>query len=185
MPKVTPITILINVFNSIVLLSLIFYFPYVFLNLVFTHETLTPSDVPYYDPLITTARSDRYEYEWYFTALDTMRIIPPCMLLFTLLYFVIYGESYLILYTLVIIVCILVELMNLIKRTVAYVDCSNWQICRNFDPTGDPGKPNTVFLVMFWYNLAFLIIDIIYGLILYAFGDLERLVSFEKPSKRE
>lgn len=181
--------IVIQLFNTLVTLSLLGYFPVVYLNLVYTHDTLPIANVPYYDPALTSAKSDRYQYEWFFYAMDIFRIIPPIMINFQITSTVIHGSSSTLGYILIVgFICIL-DLINLVKRSSDYGLCSTIQFCRNFNPA-NYATPNWVFLVGFWFNLAFLLFDAIYIYMAVYINDIkvqmrkeERLI--EKSEKQQ
>lgn len=152
--------VVLNLYNAIVVISLLIYFPTVFLNLVFTFDDLPVANIPYYSESITTAKSDRYQYEWFFYALDVLRIIPPIFLNFQISSNIVHGKSSMLAYYVVMGVCLIVEFANFLKRSIDWGLCSSTQLCRGYETS--PATANYVFLVAFWYNAAWVLFDMIY-----------------------
>lgn len=167
---------LITAFNAVVLVTLLFFFPLAFMNLVFTTTNLPSSSVPFYDATLASTRSDVYGVEWWFTAIDVLRIIPPTLLCFCMTYtFVKRDGSMGLVYTIVMVVCLLIELGNMLRRGWSWYYCGDWQVCRNTDPLGDPSEANTTFVLIASYNIIFVIFDTIYLIISHAINRPEKL----------
>ena len=144
-------------------LSLLVYFPFVHLNLVFTHDNLAVSDVSYYNPNKAESTTERFHFEWYLFASDALRIALPVLPLFTMANLLIDGPSSMIWYTIIIFILLAVEAVKLFKYSYNLVFCEDFQFCRNFDPSGDSNKPNIVFIVMYAYTFAFTLFCALYA----------------------
>jgi len=168
--------IAICVLNGIVVIGLLFYFPFVFLNFTYTFKYLPVEDIPFYSAGLGTGQSARYHGEWFIDASDVLRIVPPILSLFTM--FVILRKEpvsatelqppSIIFYFFIMVILTIFEFVKMIIRTVDYVYCDDRQFCRNFNPSGDPGSANSVFLTALSFSVIFSVITLVYTILGYA-----------------
>lgn len=164
--------LLITVITVFTVLMYIVYVSIVGLNLVFTHATLPASSIPYYDstggaghPLLT--QLDRYTFEWWLFATDTLRIIPAFYAIWQVLFMLRLETTSTVVYTFIMGFSAFVELLKMSYRAWQYGHCSFYQLCRNFDPNGDPSAPNYIWLIMFWFGVGFMLLYVVYSLLGY------------------
>ncbi len=156
--------------NAIVFASLIIYFTVVFLNATFTHEFLTVSDVPYYDDVTggwRNAFANRYHFEFWIFASDLLRFIIPLAYATVIPQLIVDPDGlWTILPNLFYVILFIIEVLKAIWRGWQWGFCADFQFCRNFDESKCMQKfdcpANFLWLWVFWYNIAFIVILIIY-----------------------
>lgn len=158
---------ILTVFTTFALMT---YYSFIHLNLVFTHDNLETSAIPYYDSSGGTGHPSllqvqRYRFEWWVFASDVLRIIPPVLFMLMLLYNVMNGPTTHLPYTLIVFVLAGLEFLKLAYRSWQYARCGFYQLCRNFDPTGTASQANVIWVVLFYFNLGFFIIFVVYGML--------------------
>jgi hypothetical protein len=152
----------ISIINTLVVLALLVYFPFVFLNLVFTNDYLTVSDVPYYNPDKSESITERYHFHWYLIGSDVLRIALPILPLFTMANLLIDGPSSMIWYTIIFFILVSIEATKFFLYSYYLVFCEDFQFCRNINPDEDSNKPNVTFIVMYAYSIGFALLTILY-----------------------
>lgn len=156
----------ITIFGTFVFLALFAYFPIVWLNLVFTFGDLTSSNIPYYDN--ASSSYDRYNSMWWIIATDILRFVGPGIATYTITLILLQRQGYLAAitwYIIVMVILVILEAFKVVVFTWQFVYCGSYQLCRNFDPSGNPESANYVFLTMWIYDMAFLFIWIIYSVL--------------------
>lgn len=197
---------IITTLNIVVLISLFAYFSAVYLNLVFTFDFLSTSDVSYYDPtlvgLLGSSYSDRYNWEWWVFLSDITRFLVPIMFQFMIITSIMYNDKSVRDIIAVTTILILIgEFLKLIWRAYVWWFCVDFQFCRNFNPNHCKQKwdcvPNFIWMWAFWYGFAFFVILIIYTIIFATFdayaGDFQKELEekgfdsrfLDGPSKEE
>ena len=169
-----------NILNLIVVLSLIVYFPIVYLNYTFTHSNLPDDNVPFYisdDPVDDTEKSSgQFELFWWIYATDALRLLFPLLAVVNIIILRYNGTGFTIFVQFTFIALLLWEFVKFIWSVVFWIpdNCKNHQFCRSLearrDAIGteigeDPGTANFVYSFMTWYNLDFFFIAIIYLII--------------------
>jgi len=162
------------VLNTITLLSLLFYFPIVWLNMVFTFSELSTSNIPYYNTDLECFAfacfffsQTRYHWLWWELATDVFRIFLPVLPLYNML-LIQYFKWKEIFWSYTIPICLLavVEIFKSIKIAVGLSICNEVQSCRNFksaDPTVKSYQPNYVYISTLAFSLGFFLLCVIYG----------------------
>lgn len=153
----------VTVYNAVIFILLIVYFPIVWLNLVFTFDYLSSNDVPYYDN--ASSAYDRYNAMWWIIALDILRFVGPAMASFTLGLMLLEKSGMvatLLWYTIIMIILMVLEIAKAVVFTWQWVYCSDYQLCRNFNPSGNPSSANYVFIIMTVSDYGFFLFFIIY-----------------------
>jgi hypothetical protein len=166
----------VTIYNAIVFILLIAYFPIVWLNLVFTFSYLDSNDVPYYDN--ASSSYDRYNAMWWIIALDIMRVIGPAMASCTLGLLLLDKSGFIsniLWYTVVFIVLLVFEIAKGVIFSWQWVYCSDYQLCRNFNPNGNASTANYVFVTMAISDWVFALLFAIYLGISSAMGKYARL----------
>jgi hypothetical protein len=162
-------------FSYVIGITLFLYFAIAPGFTVFTNEYLTTADVPYYvtnpdwgwfnflaDPFFT----DQFGMEWIWFLTDTWRFIFPVMWVFLMASALLITVDSLALVTGVTYgVLVFIEMIKTIVRIWQFGFCVNFQICRNWNPancTQDSCPPNYAFQWIFWYQIGFLFIALLY-----------------------
>lgn len=165
-------------YNLVVGISLFLYFSIAPSFTVFTNKYLTTADVPYYvtdpdwgffnwlaDPFFT----DQFGMEWIWFLTDTWRFVFPLMWMFLMAAaFLITVDSIVMITGVSYGVLFFIEAIKTIVRIWQFGFCVNFQICRNWNPsecTQDSCPPNYAFQWIFWYQLVFLFIALLYLII--------------------
>lgn len=155
---------LVNIVNFFVVLSFLVYYPVVYMNTVFTNNYLSYTDIPYY---VNQDKINVFDVYWWLFATDLLRIIAPIIMLFSISMLLSFGSGWAIWSEVVLAGLFLVDLVKLIWRASDWAHCSTIDYCRNFDSTvitsSDNINPNYIFLFIWFYNLAFLAILVLYG----------------------
>lgn len=163
-------------FNILIILSSIT--PMVFIsNLTFTFTYLTTSQVPFYDSgLIWGLGSfwfDRFGFEWYIVISDFFYLVIPMFQIFILLNSNVQRLSDWRMFNLVVLgLTTLIKLFTAIWRAYQLWFCFDFNICRCYSPGCCTSRTdchsNFDFQYLLGYNLAYLIILVIYGVIAFA-----------------
>ena len=148
------------------------YYAYVLSNTVFTTSHLTTSDVPYYstDPFLTLGSDwfDRYHFDWYVVISDAFYVVTPIFEVHFLTIIYLFGGYDFRYFNIAFLgITFITKTVTLFIRAYQYVFCSDFQLCRNWDPTACSSgafncPANPVWQYMFWYNFVFVIFMIIY-----------------------
>ena len=152
------------VVTGIFVLGLMVYFPVAWLNTVWTHDTLTKADVPYYKLTLDTSQTERYGFHWGWVATDIARFLFAFLMIGFVWYYSIYSsaEGTIILrvstglYVFSVIIFILVEAFK--TAFIAYhvgFNCSEWQLCRADDGSSPSDQANLIYLVSLALSLSF------------------------------
>lgn len=132
--------------------------------MTFTFDYLTSSDIPFYDN--ASASYDRYNAMWWIMTFDIFRWIGPLMASFTVGLILLdpgSQSSITLFYTITFIILIVLEVVKIVIWTWQYVYCQDYQLCRNFNPSGNPDSANYVFYIFWIYSMAYLLIFIVYS----------------------
>ena len=173
--KIEPFIKATFAYNFIILISLFLYFAIAPGFTVFTNEYLTTADVPYYitnpdwgwfnflaDPFFT----DQFGMEWIWFLTDTWRFIFPLMWPFLMAAALLITVDSLAMVTGVAYgVLTFIEIIKTLVRAWQFGFCVNFQICRNWNPancTLDSCPANYAFQWIFWYQIGFLFVALIY-----------------------
>lgn len=151
------------VVNTLVVVSLFVYFPLTWFNLVFTFDDLPSDNVPYYND--ASSAYDRYNAMWWILSTDILRWIAPLYCGFTITMLIMEKRSSifaLTAYTVIFIVLFILEVAKAVIFTWQLVYCSDYQLCRNFDTSGNPNTANYVFITIVAYDYWFIVAYIIY-----------------------
>lgn len=79
------IIVIVSIVNGLTVIGLIIYFPVVYLNYTFTSTYLVPSDIPFYNAGLGSSQTDRYGANWFFCFFYALMIIPPVLVLHTII----------------------------------------------------------------------------------------------------
>jgi hypothetical protein len=156
----------LTILGTFVTVALFVYLPVVWLNLVFTFSDLPSSNIPYYDN--ASSSYNRYNSMWWIISTDVLRFIGPNIASYTINLILLQKQGYLAAttwYTIVMIMLVIVEAFKVAVFTWQFVYCGSYQLCRNFDPSGNPESANYVFLIMWIYSMSFLAIWVIYNVL--------------------
>jgi hypothetical protein len=179
------------VLNAITLFSLLFYFPLVWLNLVFTFNELSVSDIPYYntdlDCFVLTCfffSQSRYHWLWWEIATDGLRVFIPILPLYNILLILLFKWK-LVFWSYTFPMCLLatIEIFKCIKITFGFAICNEIQSCRNFgsaNPDEASYKANYVYLTYWAFSVVFVLLCIIYG----SLGERLTNASFSEKIKK-
>ncbi len=161
--------------NLVILASFLVFYFYVPQNTTFTHANLTDGDVPYYinddaaDP--TEHATGRGQFIWGLYGSDVLRIVVPVMVF--LQFFIMMHTNSLNGYNWALMfMAILLNLWDIAKliiRSIYYVNCVSYPFCRNeADPNNADASPSDPFLISFWFNVAYVVLEIVDILLIYA-----------------
>jgi len=169
----------INITSFIIAISLLFYFPIVFLNYTFTFNDLDDDNIPFYihEDVPDHTDSSRFGVYWWIYATDSLRIfflLLPAINLLVLRYA---GTEFTLIAGIFLAILFIWEILKFIWAFILWIsdNCKDHQFCRNFgsrqdaigEEVGDNEEnQNFVYSFMTWYNLAFLPIAIVYLVIL-------------------
>ncbi len=166
---------LLTALNVVTTVSLIVYYTVVFLNATFTFDPdFTVSSVPFYDSVtggeFRDTFANRLFFESWVFASDLLRIIVPITYAHIIGLIIIDKDGqWTIISSLILILIIVLEFLKAVWRGYQWVFCTDFQFCRNFDPSKCSQKfdcpANFLWLWAFWYNIAFLVLLFIYILL--------------------
>lgn len=182
-----------NIFNFLVLLSLLFAFSYVFLNYTFTHSDLPDDNIPFFihdDPGNPTEKwSGRFQLYWWILATNTLRIIVPFLLLTNIVFMKFLGPGLSIFIRVIFAIIFIWEWIKFIWLILLWipVNCGKHQFCRNFGARrelmveiGDnPELQNAVFTFEVFYTLAF---ALVMGVYIVLVGNLRQISTITKKA---
>jgi hypothetical protein len=133
---------------------------YVQQNLVFTHDGLTTTKVPFYSSSLGEGTTSWHGYHWWEYASDGLRMVPSYLTLIALVFGVAFKMEWVGIYIGITSILFVTELLKLLKRCVDYVRCGAMQFCRNFDVAENEtvGDANSVFVMSVFLTLAFVIL---------------------------
>lgn len=164
------IAVILSIINGITVIGLTIYLPTVYLNYTFTSTFLTTADVPYYSVGLGSSQTNRYNANWFMSAMDVFMIIPPVMVFYTA-FMVLLREKTddlelqppsIIFYYVITIIIAIMEYVKMIYKIIQYIYCEDRNFCRNFDPSGNPGIANYVFLFDLSFSIIFPVLATVY-----------------------
>ena len=182
--KVKSLFNICNISTSILFILLLFYFPIVLLNLVFTFNNLSTEDVPYYYTctdngnlpcgLVNTFLApNRLGYTWWMLSFD---ITLPALLFIpyiTILHIEYSKKNELVglffIYCLPIGIIATLQIYKFVTFNCIFIFICQWgQVCRNFysndsDSDSNPQEPNWIFIFQFVFNAIFIIYSLVYS----------------------
>jgi hypothetical protein len=164
--------IVVLVIDFLTLLLYILNVTYVLQNLVFTHDTFTSSNVPFYSASLGENTTKWYRYHWWEYASDSLRIIPTFLTLMALVVGVAFKVKWMGGYIGFTAILLAMEFLKLFKRGVDYVRCGSFQLCRNFDVSSQASasSANSIFIMGVFLTLAFVVV---YAILIGVFGYIE------------
>lgn len=148
--------------NATTFILFIFYNCYVTQNLVFTDSNLPVKNIPYYDPS-KGETTERFALEWWIYATDSLRVFPIGYSYFSLLMKMMFNINSFFLYVAPMGVMAVIELTKLIKFSTNIWMCSDYQFCRNYDPS-ESSVPNEQFKSVVGFCVGFLLLFVLYTL---------------------
>lgn len=171
--RLTDFEAVMILFNLLILFSAITPFVFI-LNLTFTFTYLTTSQVPFYDSSLLFGLGsywfDRFGFEWYIVISDFFYILVPMFQIFVLISSNVQRESDWGFFNNVFLALVaFIKLFTAVWRAWQLWFCYDFNICRCFSPgccnsLTDCGS-NFPFQYLLGYNLAFLLILVIYGFV--------------------
>lgn len=165
--------------DIMVVLFMIIYLIVVYLPVVFTFTYLPVENVPYYDPSLYGSLgglfSERYYWEFWVFVSDLFRFILPFGLEYCKAVAVVFEiPENIDVMTFVFVILTIWETIKLIWRGYEYGFCTDFQFCRNFNPSLCHQKfdcpANDVWLWVFWTNFVFFFLCIAYMFLLRTAG---------------
>lgn len=173
--------------NAIFVILLLFYFPIVWLNLLFTFSDLPTENIPFYGECGETAvtstfcvlldfffSTGRYHFFWWLMMTDVFLIAVPIIPFATMLYLIFRKEWQNIfpMYTLPLSFIAAFQLVKVLFLSLGYAFCQNIDPCRNFnsaDENQNPNQPNYVYACATFFGIPFTLFPMIYAYITAAF----------------
>ena len=147
---------------SLDVLAILFYFPLCFLNLTFTFDELSPSDIPFYNPSTSTAQTNRYNYGWWESATDILRPVCPILMYMAICTQLMWGPHSPMGYIIPLAIIAVLETLKTVVRAYWWAVCATWQFCRNFDPNMPAGTANYVYVSIVIFQIFFFLTSIIF-----------------------
>jgi hypothetical protein len=156
--------VILNVVLSLIELSLYMVnMTFILQNLIFTHDSLTTSDIPFYDSSLGETTTRWYRYHWWEYASDSLRIIPTLLAYMAIIIGVHFKIKYVGFYVGMTSLLLTLEILKSFKRAVDYVRCGSFQLCRNYDVGTNeiPSSANAVFVASAFFTFTFAILHAI------------------------
>lgn len=153
--------VILNLVVSMIEITLyIVNITFVLQNLVFTHNSFTTANVPFYDSSLGEGTTKRYNYHWWEYATDTLRIFPTIFSFIAItlgVHFKIKNVGFYVGLTSILLV---LEILKSFKRAIDYVRCGSMNLCRNFDvgENESPSTANAIFVASAFFTVTFAIL---------------------------
>lgn len=155
----------VNIFNLLFTAALAFYYAMVFLNFTFTFADLAESDIPFYTTSPSVA-SARFEVMWWLVALTGLRVVIPLCTTGALAHAIVHRTTTMLTLAQMWIFFHAVLELVLAGAFLIYLygvnTCEDVNLCRNWDPVGDPNEANWLFVFLAWFALATFVVLVVF-----------------------
>jgi hypothetical protein len=159
----------VGLLNLVFTAALAFYYATVFLNFTFTFANLAESDIAFYTTSPSTP-SDRFGTMWWLIALTALRIVIPLCTTGALAHAIVYRATTVL--TLAQIWIFFHAVLELVLTGAFLINlygvntCEDVNVCRNWNPLGDPNEANWLFVFLAWFAFATFLVLVIFFFIL-------------------
>jgi hypothetical protein len=159
--------------NAFCIILLFVYYPMVWLNLIYTFEKVSASDIQFYSTDLSCFvgscffySPSRYQWMWWELATDVFLLAIPILPLYNMLLIMIYEQKSIFWsYTFPLSLVTALEIIKFFKTLAGFSFCNEIQFCRNYDSAldeNDAYKPNYVYLMYAIFTFVFVVLCVIY-----------------------
>jgi len=177
----------ITLSTFVVFILLMFYYPLVFMNLVYTHDNLRPQDIPARDEAINSgfvssdsSQMERYQWDWFIVAISTFKMLYLIVPMWTY-YEAKRANNVIFIHVVVASAMGLIDLGAGLYFGVSLIGCKNSFLCMDENPSNvGAGRSSGTFLVLFFFTVIFFFFDLLYLALYGPLNDVKRRAASQR-----